>query len=104
MISTRPLTVGVTRFPLRDLEPQERAVLASEGRGESARLEVGLADEVRREDAEAAAAAHVLLLADGLVEVNDLVEGDPVDEDEVVARASPAHGEGGELPGRGNAG
>src|SRR5690606_35037840 len=66
-------------------------------RAPATRGEPGATDDVRREDGIVPAAVDVCLLAERLVEVGHLVEGNAIDQDQVVARSVPAHGEVREL-------
>src|SRR5690606_32532307 len=67
------------------------------------RRELRAANDVRRENREAATAAHVLVLAQGGVEVHRLVEGEVVDQQQVVPGAAATHAEVRELAGGGQA-
>src|SRR5690606_29920163 len=69
------------------------------GRTPAARRELRAADDVRSEDREAAATADVFVLSQGGIEVHHLVEGEVVDEQQVVPRAAAADAEAGEFTG-----
>jgi hypothetical protein len=87
-----------------DVELQQRAGAAGIRGAPATRRKLRALDRVGGEDREAAAATDVFFLAQRLVEVHHLVEGQAVDEDQVVPRPAAAHGEIGEVAGGDQAG
>jgi len=80
-----------------DIELQQRTGTTAIRGAPASRRELRTRDRVRREDREPAAPADVLRLAQGLVEVDHAIEGEPVDVDQVVPRPAAAHRKVGEV-------
>ena len=86
------------------IELQQGSLATAEFGAPTTRRELGSDHRVRREDGVASAVHDIVLLAQRLLEVDDLLERESVDEDQVVLRAVAAHGEAGELAVRHHAG
>src|SRR5688500_2631423 len=75
----------------RDVELHQRARAPSVRSAPAARGKFCTRDGIRREDRVATPATDVLLLAEGLVEVNHTVKGNLVNQDQVVPGSTAAH-------------
>ena len=73
------------------IELQQGSLSAAELGAPATRRELGPDHRIRREDRVAAAVHHIVLLAQRLLEVDDLLDRESVDEDQVVLRAVAAH-------------
>src|SRR5690606_23870871 len=85
------------RRAVHDFELQERPITSGKLRAPAARRELRPGNGIGRKDGVAAAVDDLFLLAQRLLEVHDLLEGETVHIDEVVLGAMAPHGEGCEL-------
>src|SRR5690606_27005447 len=85
------------RRAINDLELQERTVAAAELRAPAAGRELRSGYGIGCKDRVAATIDDLFLLAEGLLEVHDLLERETIDIDEVALGAMAPHGKGRKL-------
>ncbi len=95
---------GRAGIAARDIELQQRAIASAVGSAPTAGRELCSLDQSRRKNREPTTATDVLLFAERLVEMHDLVVWKAVHQNQVVPRTTPPYREAGELAGRNESG